>query len=75
MKTDEIEKALRLHINYKGTPSNGKYLKLMDVQAAKYIGAPAIKVSKLLADYYKIVGVTNLNEALNRLRKKDNLNH
>ena len=70
MNTKEIEKALRLHINYKGKPSNGKYLNLMDRQAAKYKGAPAIKVSKLLSDYYEIVGVTNLDEALNRLRKK-----
>jgi len=75
MKTEEIEKALRLHINYQGKPSNGKYLKIMDEQAYKYKGAPAIKVCKLLSDYYKIVGVTNLDEALNRLRKKDNLNN
>ena len=30
MDIPEIEKALRLHINYIGKPSNGKYLQIMD---------------------------------------------
>lgn len=74
MNITEIEKALRLHINYIGKPSNGKYLKIMDREAYSYSGSPAIKVSKLLNDYFKKVGVTNLDEALNRLRNIDGIN-
>ena len=69
----EIEQALKLHINYIGKPSNGKYLKIMDREASRYSGAPGIKVSKLLDDYYKKVNVSNLDEALSRLRKIDNI--
>ena len=65
----EIENALKLHINYKGIPSNGKYLKIMDSLTFSYSGAPGIRVSKLLDDYYAFVGVKNLDEALNRLKK------
>ena len=73
MDVIEIEKALRLHINYVGKSSGGKYTKIMDREASRYSGAPGIKVCKLLDDYYKKVGVTNLDEALNRLRKIDNI--
>lgn len=73
MNIPEIEQALRLHINYVGKSSNGKYLEIMNREAFSYSGAPGIKVSKLLDDYYKKVGVTNLDEALNRLRKIDNI--
>ena len=73
MNIPKIEEALRLHINYVGKPSGGKYLKIMDREASVYSGAPGIKVSKLLDDYYKKVGVTNLDEALSRLRKIDNI--
>ena len=73
MDINEIERALRLHLNYQGKCSNGKYLEIMDRQAIGYRGAPGIKVSKLLDDYYKKVDVSNLDEALNRLRKIDNL--
>jgi len=66
---DLIERALKLHINYKNIPSNGKYLKIMDSLTCNYIGAPSIRVSKLLDDYYNFVGVKNLSEALERLRK------
>lgn len=72
LKVLEIEKALRLHINYKGIPSNGKYLKIMDKLAWCYSGSPAEKVSRLCDEYYEIVGVNNLDEALERLRKIDN---
>jgi len=64
----QIEIALKLHINYNNIPSNGKYLEIMDRLAYGYSGAPGIKVSNLLDDYYKAVGVKNLNEALNRLK-------
>ena len=64
----EIEKALKLHINYKGISSGGKYLKIMDRLAFHYSGAKGQKVSKLLEDYYKVVNVSNLEEALQRLR-------
>lgn len=73
MDINEIEKALRLHINYIGKSSNGRYLKIMDAQAVHYSGAPGIKVCKLLDDYFKVVGVSNLDEALSRLRKEDNI--
>ena len=73
MDIPEIEKALRLHINYVGKPSGGKYLKIMDREASAYSGAPGIKVSKLLDDYYKKVNVSNLDEALSRLRKIDKI--
>ena len=64
----EIERNLRLHINYKGLPSGGKYLREMDKLTYGYSGAPAIALSKMLKDYYKQVGVSNLEEALTRLR-------
>jgi len=63
----EIEKALTHHINYAGH-SNGMYLKIMDRLAVKYSGAPAIRVSKLLNEYYKEVNVKNLDEAITRLK-------
>ena len=53
MDIPEIEKALRLHINYIGKSSNGKYLKIMDKEASRYSGAPGIKVSKLLMTIIK----------------------
>lgn len=72
LKVLEVEKALRLHINYKGISSNGKYLEIMDRLAWCYSGSPAEKVSRLCNEYFKAVGVTNLDEALERLRKIDN---
>lgn len=69
----EIERALKLHINYKGIPSNGVYLKLMDQLTYNYTGAPGIRVSKLLDDYYNFVGVLNLDEALKRLKTLENI--
>lgn len=72
MNIERIEEALRLHINYKGIPSSGRYLAIMDSMTYSYSGAPGIKVSKLLNDYYKKVGVSNLDEALQRLREIDN---
>lgn len=74
MDIERIEKALRLHINYKGIPSNGAYLKIMDDMTWNYTGAPGIRVSKLLNDYFDEVGVANLNEALERLRNIDKEN-
>jgi hypothetical protein len=71
-KINEIERALKLHINYKNISSNGKYLKIMDSLTYNYSGAPGIRVSKLLDDYFCNVGVKDLDEALNRLRKLEN---
>tara|TARA_R110000772_G_scaffold222253_2_gene332742 strand:- start:268 stop:501 length:234 start_codon:yes stop_codon:yes gene_type:complete len=68
-KVEEIERALKLHINYKGISSNGKYLEIMDTLTYNYTGALGIKVSKLLDEYYTFVKVSNLNEALQRLRE------
>jgi hypothetical protein len=72
---NEIEKALKLHINYKGISSNGKYLKIMDSLTFNYSGAPGIRVSKLLDDYYISVNVSNLNDALERLRNLEKINN
>ena len=68
-KIIEIDKALKLQINYNGKSSGGRYLKRMDILVCCYQGAPGIKVSKLLDDYYKAVGVANLDEAMQRLKK------
>ena len=65
----KIEEALRLHINYKGISSGGKYLREMDKLTYWYSGAPAIALSNMLDDYFQQVGVKNLDEALERLRK------
>ena len=71
----KIDEALKLHINYKGISSNGKYLKIMDSLTYNYTGAPGIRVSKILDDYFKCVNVSNLSEALERLRKLENISH
>jgi len=71
MNIERIEEALRLHINYKGIPSNGKYLEIMDSMTYMYSGAPGIRLSKMLDDYFKKVNVSNLDEALQRLREID----
>ena len=69
---NQIEDALKLHINYTGYSSGNRYLQRMDRLACNYSGAPAIKISKLLDDYFAAVGVTNLQEAHNRLKKMEN---
>lgn len=74
MDIQRVEEALRLHLNYRGVSSQGKYITMMDSMSHNYSGAPGIRVSKLLDDYYKKVGVSNLDEALERLRQIDN-NH
>ena len=67
---NEIEENLKLHINYKGVCSGGKYLKRMDRLTYNYSGARGIALSNMLNDYYKQVSVKNLDEALERLRKE-----
>lgn len=67
----QIEEALTHHINYAGH-STGMYLKIMDRLAFNYTGAPAIKVSKLLNDYFKEVNVKTLDEAIKRLKGINN---
>lgn len=67
----EIEKTLRLHINFNGVPSGNKYLKLMDRLSYSYEGTPSIRLSSLLNDYFKIINVSDLDEALERLHKID----
>jgi len=64
----QIEKNLKLHINYKGVSSRGKYLREMDKLTFNYSGARGIALSNMLDDYFKQVGVKDLNEALERLR-------
>jgi hypothetical protein len=66
----EIEENLKLHINYKGVSSGGKYLQRMDRLTYNYSGARGIALSNMLNDYYKQVNVKNLDEALERLRKE-----
>ena len=67
----KIEKNLRLHINYKGVPSGGKYLIEMDKLTYNYPGARGIALSNMLDDYFKQVGVEYLDEALDRLRGQE----
>jgi diacylglycerol kinase family enzyme len=66
----KIENALKLHINYEGKSSNGKYLKLMDELTVNYPGPRGLALSNMLDDYYKQVGVSNLEEAFNKLKNK-----
>lgn len=68
----EIEEALKLHINYTGYSSGGEYLRRMDRLAWNYSGAPVLKVSALLDDYFKVVNVKNLKEAIQRLKDLEN---
>lgn len=68
----QIDRALKLRRDYKGIPNRGEYLQIMDRLAYGYRGAPAQKVSSLLDDYFKEVGVSNLKEALQRLRNLEN---
>tara|TARA_R110002074_G_scaffold302750_1_gene473952 strand:- start:1153 stop:1455 length:303 start_codon:yes stop_codon:yes gene_type:complete len=66
----EIEENLKLHINYKGVSSGGKYLQRMDRLTYNYSGVRGIALSNMLSNYYKQVNVKNLDEALERLRKE-----
>lgn len=65
----QIEKNLRLHINYKGISSGNKYLREMDKITYEYPGARGLALSDMLDDYYKQVNVKDLDEALKRLRE------
>ena len=69
-KIKSIETNLRMHLNYEGKSSGGKYLEEMDKLTYNYSGARGIALSNMLGDYYKQVGVSNLNEALSRLRNQ-----
>ena len=64
----KIESNLKLHIDYKGISSGGKYLKEMDKLTYNYSGARGVALSNMLNDYFNQVGVKNLDEALSRLR-------
>jgi hypothetical protein len=64
----EIERALTYHSNYNGDTTD-RYLAIMDRLAGCYSGSKSQKVSKLLDDYYKAVGVESLSEAIARLKK------
>ena len=68
----EIEEALKLHINYTGYSSGDEYLRRMNRLAWNYSGAPALKVSALLDDYFKVVNANNLDEAIQRLKALEN---
>ena len=67
----KIEENLKLHINYEGKPSGGKYLQEMDKLTYDYSGARGIALSNMLEDYFTQVGVKNLEEALTRLRNQN----
>ena len=67
IKIAKIGNALKYHSNYNGDCS-GRYLELIDKLTYNYTGAPGIRVSKLLDDYFKKVNVSNLQEAINRLK-------
>ena len=68
-----IERNLKLHINYKGVPSNGKYIREMDKLTYNYLGARGIALSNMLDDYFTQVGVSDLENALKRLRRLEQL--
>jgi hypothetical protein len=73
-KIEKIDKALKLHSSYDNNYSRGtKYLDEMDILAYNYTGAPGIRLSKMLDDYYVAVGVKNLNEAFERLKNKETI--
>jgi hypothetical protein len=67
----KIESNLKLHVNYKGVSSGGKYLREMDKLTYNYSGARGIALSNMLEDYFKQVGVSNLEEAFERLRNEE----
>jgi len=75
MDIKAVDEALKLHSSYSGNynsgvgPRGSKYLRHMDSLAYNYPGAPGIALSNMLDDYYRIVGVRNLDEAFERLRK------
>ena len=69
-KINEIEEALKLHSSYTGNYVQGsQYLDEVDRLSA---GQPGIPLSKRVSDmfdtYFRIVGVTDLDEALTRLK-------
>ena len=68
---EKIECNLKLHFNYDGKSSGGKYLREMDKLTYNYSGARGLALSNMLNDYYKQVGVQNLGEALERLRTQE----
>ena len=63
-----IENNLKLHIDYKGVSSGGKYLIEMDKLTFNYPGARGLALSNMLGDYFSQVGVNNLSDALERIR-------
>ena len=65
-----IENNLKLHFNYNNVSSGGKYLKEMDKLTYNYPGPRGLALSDMLKDYYNQVGVSNLDEAFDRLRKQ-----
>ena len=67
----KIEDNLKLHINYKGVSSGDKYLREMDKLTYNYSGARGLGLSNMLNDYFRQVGVKNLDDALNRLREQE----
>ena len=68
---EQIECNLKLHINYKGKCSGGKYIKCMDELTFGYGGPRGLALSNMLKDYFKQVGVSSLDDALQRLRVKE----
>jgi len=68
----QIESNLKLHLNYKGVSSGNKYLREMDKLTYNYSGARGMALSNMLDDYFKQVGVKDLDEALSRLRQQEN---
>jgi len=72
----KIEKALKLHSDYSGDYSKGhKFREITDHISSFYFkGPPSIRWSKLLNLYYDQVGVKNLKESLDRLKKIDDEN-
>ena len=69
----EIDHALKFHSGYENFYGNGdKYLRTMDALAAHYPqNARGMRLSAMLDDYFKAVGVANLDEAFDRLREQE----
>jgi len=65
----KIERNLKAHINYEGRKEKLNYLKEMDNLTWNYSGPRGLALSDLLNDYFKQVGVSNLSEALERLKR------
>ena len=74
---EAIQKAIRHHTNFPNKKSqvSGYYLETMDRIALGYSGrTPSERLSNVLSEYYKTIGVKNLSEAINYIVKLESKN-